>query len=127
MLFLSLLLSLPAAARAWTAAPSLLTDTAVSASMMNLQLAAADGNLTRYLAARNVSQSCTAENVAVRKDFTALSEAERLDFVTAMKCLMDAPGVTPTVRHLPRTHPPIDEIADYMIYPVRCWRCKVEV
>lgn len=94
--FLRLLL-LPSAARAWTPASSSITDALAAESLDNLLELVNNGTLKSYLATRNVSQTCTEENVVRRKDYTALSEDERLDYVNALKCLMDAPARTPAV------------------------------
>lgn len=93
-------LVLPSAVRAWTAASSSLTDTLAAESLCNILDLVSNGTLKTFLATQNVSQTCTEETVARRKDFTSLSEEERLDYVDALKCLMDAPALTPSVGRL---------------------------
>ncbi|KLU85477.1 hypothetical protein MAPG_04500 [Magnaporthiopsis poae ATCC 64411] len=41
------------------------------------------------------AQSCTSENVVFRKEYGDLTREERLDYVKAVKCLMELPGRTP--------------------------------
>lgn len=98
-LWLLRLLVLPSAAcaSAWTPASSVTTDALAADSLDNLLELVNNGTLKSFLATQNVSQTCTEENVARRKDYTTLSQEERLDYVRAMKCLMDAPALTPVV------------------------------
>lgn len=104
------LVVLPSAARAWTPASSDITDALAADSLDNLLKLVSNGTLKSYLATQDVSQTCTAENVARRKDYTTLSQEERLDYVTAMKCLMDAPALTPPVS--PMRHESTEQLAD---------------
>lgn len=97
MLFRSVLVSLPSAAYAWTAASSVLTDLTVGESMLDLFITAADGNLETYLATEGVTQTCEPGNVAIRKDYTSLSSAEKLDYISAINCLLASPSLTPSV------------------------------
>lgn len=99
MFSLPLLLSLVSAASAWTPASSNVTDGLVADSMSNLLELAANGTLKSYLATQNVSQTCTKETLAVRKEYSTLTTEEKLDYINAMKCMFDAPGLTPAVSH----------------------------
>lgn len=104
------LVVLPAVARAWSPASSSITDALAADSLDNLLKLVSNGTLKSYLATQNVSQTCTEEKVARRKDYTTLSQEERLDYVTAMKCLMDAPALTPSVSSM--QHQSAEQLAD---------------
>lgn len=93
-------LALPAATRAWSAASSELTDAIAAASLENQLNLVSNGTLKSFLATQNVSQACTEETVVRRKAYTALSDEEKMNFVQALQCLMDAPALTPSVRSL---------------------------
>ena len=41
------------------------------------------------------AQTCTAENVVFRREYGDLTREERLDYIKAVKCLMELPGRTP--------------------------------
>lgn len=100
-LFLWLIsLGLAAATHTWSAASSELTDALAAASLENQLNLVSNGTLKTFLATQNVSQMCTEETVVRRKAYTALSEHEKLDYVRALQCLMDAPALTPSVRLL---------------------------
>lgn len=92
-----LVLPSAACASAWTPASSTITDGLAAESLNNLLHLVGNGTLKSFLATQNVSQTCTEENVVRRKDYTTLSQEEKLDYVNAMKCLMDAPAITPVV------------------------------
>ncbi|PSR90369.1 hypothetical protein BD289DRAFT_366202 [Coniella lustricola] len=64
--------------------------------MLELYITAADGNLAKYLAVENVTQTCSLSNVAVRKDYTSLTTAEKLDYISAVNCMFASPSLTPS-------------------------------
>lgn len=99
------LIVLPSTTRAWTPASSSATDALAAESLDNLLKLVRNGTLKSYLATQNVSQTCTEDTVVRRKDYTTLSQEEKLDFVHAMQCLMDAPALTPPVS--PGQHVPV--------------------
>lgn len=91
-------LALPLAAQAsWTPASTTFTDALAAESLSNQLNLLSNGTLNTILATEGVSQTCNNETAAVRKGFTTLTTDERIAFTTAIKCLMDAPALTPSV------------------------------
>jgi len=91
------LLALPLAVQAWTPASTTLTDALAANSLRNQLNLVSNGTLKDFLATEGVQQTCTKESAVVRKGFTTLNATERTAFTTAIKCLMDAPALTPSV------------------------------
>ncbi|KAK8117709.1 uncharacterized protein PG998_005990 [Apiospora kogelbergensis] len=89
----SLLLLLPAAA--YTPESTAQTDAVAAKSFGILSRAVTDGSLKKELATRGVSQECTIANAAVRKEYSDLSDAEKLHYINAVRCLMTKPSITP--------------------------------
>ncbi|KAL1879876.1 hypothetical protein Daus18300_001715 [Diaporthe australafricana] len=96
MLIRALLFALAPATQAWTPEPTDATDALAVESLSNLLDVSENGTLAKYLATANVSEVCAKDQVKVRKEYSNMSEQEKLDYVGAIKCLMDAPGITPT-------------------------------
>lgn len=102
---LPLLLALPLAVQAsWTPASTTFTDALAAESLSNQLNLLSNGTLGAFLATEGVQQSCTKENAAIRKSFTTLTSEERIAFSTAIKCLMDAPALTPSVSQQSNVH-----------------------
>lgn len=97
MLIRSLLFALTPATQAWTPEPTDATDALAAESLSNLLNVSENGTLAKYLATANVPEVCVKDQVKVRKEYSDMSVQEKLDYVRAVKCLMDAPGTTPAV------------------------------
>ncbi|KAI0168044.1 hypothetical protein BJ166DRAFT_496312 [Pestalotiopsis sp. NC0098] len=50
---------------------------------------------SRYVSSWNVSNTCTSENVVVRREWATLTSGERLEYIDAVKCLMNTEPITP--------------------------------
>lgn len=61
-------LTLLATTSAYTPASTHGSDLLAAHSLANLEQVVANGELKAYLATQNVSQQCTAENIAVRRE-----------------------------------------------------------
>lgn len=96
---LVLLASAGSLAQCWTPAPSNGSDQAAAESLAILTAAAADGSLKQELATQGVellAGGCTMENAAVRREYSTLSNDEKLDYTRAVRCLMAKPPISPT-------------------------------
>lgn len=51
-------------------------------------------NLQKRLASKNTSSECTPENAVVRKEWMTLSDAEKIAYTDAVKCLMAKPSIS---------------------------------
>lgn len=51
-------------------------------------------NVERHYASLNSSSSCTPENAVVRKEWLTLSDAEKIAYTDAVKCLMKKPSIS---------------------------------
>lgn len=78
----------------WTAASTSGTDALFAQSMTNLKAVVNNGSLADYLAGLNVTQTCDLSTAAVRKEYTTLSNAEKLEYSDAVRCLMDSDPVS---------------------------------
>lgn len=78
----------------WTAASTAATDALYLASLANLEAVVNNGSLADYLGTMNVTQECTLENAVVRKDYLALTDAERLAYSNAVTCLFSKDPVS---------------------------------
>ncbi|KAK7960653.1 hypothetical protein PG996_011296 [Apiospora saccharicola] len=88
-------LLLLSSAAAYTPESTAQTDAVAARSFDTLSRAVANGSLKKELATRNVSQECTLANAAVRKEYADLSDAEKTDYIDAVRCLMTKPSITP--------------------------------
>lgn len=94
--------SLPAAAPLLFSAVSALVaaprDSTNTPYLGLVDFLAAEGlfNLGLYVATHGYpSQSCTLENVAVRREWSTLSSAEKTSYINAVQCLASKPSITP--------------------------------
>ncbi|ETS74200.1 hypothetical protein PFICI_14066 [Pestalotiopsis fici W106-1] len=71
------------------------TTTASTNSTLDALVQNSTQNIQAILAGRSSSSSCTSENVLVRKEWATLTSEERLDYIDAVKCLMNAKPITP--------------------------------
>ncbi|KAK7985740.1 hypothetical protein PG988_003362 [Apiospora saccharicola] len=95
---LALLASAASLAQCWTPAPSEGSDLAAAESLEMLKAATVDGSLKRELATKGVelmAGECTMENAAVRREYSTLSNEEKLDYTRAVQCLMARPPISP--------------------------------
>lgn len=95
---LALLASAASLAHCWTPAPSDGSDQAAAESLEVLTTAAADGSLKQDLATKGVelmAGACTMENAAVRREYSTLSNDEKLAYTRAVQCLMAQPPISP--------------------------------
>ncbi|KAH8681383.1 tyrosinase [Xylariales sp. PMI_506] len=90
------LLALPMLTKAYVPASTAPTDELALESLTELKAAVLDGSLKNQLATESVSQTCTLENAAIRREYTALSNKEKLAYTNAVKCLMSKPAITPS-------------------------------
>ncbi|KAH8646666.1 tyrosinase [Xylariales sp. PMI_506] len=81
---------------AYTSASTIGSDILAAQSLINLGIHVADGSLKKELATLGVSQTCSIAKVAVRREYSTLSNAEKLEYTNAVKCMMDKPGITPS-------------------------------
>lgn len=51
-------------------------------------------NLEKHHAALNTSSSCTPKNAVVRKEWLSLSDAEKIAYTDAVRCLMSKPSLS---------------------------------
>ncbi|KAI1877138.1 uncharacterized protein JN550_001210 [Neoarthrinium moseri] len=90
------LITLTSAACAYVPESTLATDTLAIASLAKLTASVADGSLKNQLKTKGVSQTCDLRNVAVRREYSTLSNNEKLAYTNAVKCLMSKPAKTPS-------------------------------
>ncbi|KAK7908451.1 hypothetical protein PG985_015754 [Apiospora marii] len=76
----------------WTPAPTHGSDLLSEQSLANLKSALADGTLKQELAKEGVPQTCGPDDWAVRREYSTLSDAEKLEYTAAVKCLMAKPA-----------------------------------
>ncbi|KAK6067544.1 hypothetical protein SCUP234_11542 [Seiridium cupressi] len=88
------LVSLPLAS-GYTPASTSASDLLAAQSLANLNASVADGTLAAQLATKGVSQTCTIETAAVRREYSTLSNDEKLEYTNAVKCLMAKDPITP--------------------------------
>ncbi|KAK8081670.1 Tyrosinase-like protein [Apiospora saccharicola] len=89
---LSLLLARASLVSSWTPAPTHGSDLLASQSLAKLKSALADGSLKQELAKEGVAQTCGPDNWAVRREYSTLSDEEKLEYTRAVKCLMAKPS-----------------------------------
>ncbi|KAK8852237.1 Di-copper centre-containing protein [Apiospora arundinis] len=94
---LSILASVASVAECWTPASSSGSDQAATESLAKLKEVLADSSLKEHLATQGVemSDSCNPETAAVRREYSTLSNEEKLDYTRAVQCLMAKPAITP--------------------------------
>ncbi|KAH8592146.1 hypothetical protein B0O99DRAFT_654051 [Bisporella sp. PMI_857] len=68
------------------------TDDLACDALNNLWDSYTDGSLQKLLKSKGVAQKCTYKNVAVRREYSSLSNKEKLDYTNSVKCLMRAPS-----------------------------------
>ncbi|KAF2642114.1 Di-copper centre-containing protein [Massarina eburnea CBS 473.64] len=78
-------------------------DALVSESTSNLQSILEDR-------VQNASATCTSKNVQVRKEWSALASDEKLDYIDAVKCLLNTKQITPASA-APAVHNRFDDFA----------------
>ncbi|RDI81231.1 hypothetical protein Vi05172_g8782 [Venturia inaequalis] len=73
------------------------TVSASTNSTLDAIVESADANIRAILEARtsDSSATCTSNNVAVRKEWSALSSTEKTEYITAVKCMMSTTAITP--------------------------------
>lgn len=76
-----------AGATNWTAADTSGSDALWTSSLSNLEAVVNNGSLADYLGTMNVTQTCDLADAAVRKDYSTLTDAEKLAYSDAVKCL----------------------------------------
>ncbi|KAK8874731.1 Di-copper centre-containing protein [Apiospora arundinis] len=89
---LYLLLAKASLVTLWTPAPTHGSDLLAEQSLANLKSALADGTLKQELAKGGVPQSCGPDDFAVRREYSTLSDEEKLEYTRAVKCLMAKPS-----------------------------------
>ncbi|KAK7962896.1 uncharacterized protein PG986_003721 [Apiospora aurea] len=99
LVYVTLLVSAASFAKCWTPAPSFGSDQTAAESLKILTEASMDGSLTRHLATKDViTNKCNIQTAAVRREYSTLSNDEKLDYTHAVKCLMARPAITPCRR-----------------------------
>lgn len=71
----------------WTALSTSGSDALWASSLANLEAVVSNGSLADYLETMNVTQTCDISNAAVRKEYTTLTNAEKLAYSNAVKCM----------------------------------------
>ncbi|KAF7514939.1 hypothetical protein G7054_g14876 [Neopestalotiopsis clavispora] len=84
-----------AASSSYTPESTLSTDVLAIASLAKLAATVANGSLADLLAGHGVSQDCNILEVGVRREYSTLSNKEKLAYTNAVKCLMSKPAQTP--------------------------------
>ncbi|KXJ93661.1 hypothetical protein Micbo1qcDRAFT_220302 [Microdochium bolleyi] len=80
---------------AWIPESTFKSDLIAARALVHQTAAFADGSLKKVLAAQGVSSSCKPSQVRIRRDYATLSNAEKREYIRAVKCLMDAPSKIP--------------------------------
>ncbi|KAH6656064.1 hypothetical protein BKA67DRAFT_562558 [Truncatella angustata] len=93
-LFSLLLVTLPLAST-YTPASTFGSDLLAAQSLIKLGVSVADGSLKKQLATKNVPQTCSIDKISIRREYSTLSNDEKLSYTKAVKCLMAKPGQTP--------------------------------
>ncbi|KAK8043356.1 Di-copper centre-containing protein [Apiospora rasikravindrae] len=96
---LAFLASAVSVAKCWTPASSSGSDQTAAESLEILTEASADGSLKKHLATKGVemmTERCSVQNAAVRREYSTLSNVEKLGYTRAVQCLMAKPAITPT-------------------------------
>ncbi|KAK6080982.1 tyrosinase central domain protein [Seiridium cupressi] len=96
LLFCTLPLVLTSVAFAYVPESTLKTDILAIASLAKLAESIANGSLANHLAERGVSQDCDILKVGIRREYSTLSDKEKLAYTSAVKCLMSKPAQTPS-------------------------------
>ncbi|KAM0810934.1 putative Tyrosinase [Seiridium cardinale] len=96
LLFCTLPLVLTSVAFAYVPESTLKTDLLAIASLANLAESIANGSLANHLAEQGVSQDCDILKVGIRREYSTLSDKEKLAYTSAVKCLMSKHAQTPS-------------------------------
>lgn len=84
------------AADAYTPASTHLTDQIAASSLANQLATLNNGSLAKLLATENLTRTtCSPSEIVVRREYSHLTDAEKLAYTDAVLCLMDAPTKTP--------------------------------
>lgn len=95
----------------WTAADTSGSDALWASSLANLEAVVNNGSLADYLGTMNVTQTCDISTAYVRKEYTTLTDAEKIAYSNAMKCMFSKDPV--------RAHPwPPPPLLFLDLYPV---------
>lgn len=71
----------------WSALSTSGSDALWQSSLSNLEAVVNNGSLADYLGTMNVTQTCDISNAAVRKEYSTLTNAQKLAYSDAVKCL----------------------------------------
>ncbi|KAK8126542.1 uncharacterized protein PG998_002301 [Apiospora kogelbergensis] len=93
-----LLLAKASVVSSWTPAPTHGSDLLAQQSLANLRNALADGTLKQELDKQGVAQTCGPDGLAVRREYSTLSDEEKLEYTRAIKCLMAQPSTVDPVQ-----------------------------
>ncbi|KAK6214456.1 hypothetical protein LQW54_004363 [Pestalotiopsis sp. IQ-011] len=83
------------ASSAYVPESTLSTDILAISSLAKLAATLADGTLVDLLAGEGVSQECNLLEVGIRREYSTLTNQEKLAYTSAVKCLMSKPAQTP--------------------------------
>lgn len=89
-----LLVTLPLTS-AYTPASTFGSDLLAAQSLIRLGASVADGSLKAKLATEGVPQTCTIDKISIRREYSTLSNSEKLGYTKAVKCLMAKGPITP--------------------------------
>lgn len=71
----------------WTAADTSGSDALWTSSLANLEAVVNNGSLADYLGTMNVTQACDISTAYVRKEYLSLTDAEKIAYSDAVKCM----------------------------------------
>jgi tyrosinase len=79
---------------AYTPASTAGSDALAAKSLENLCAVVNNGTLKKQLATQGVTQTCSISKAAVRQEYSTLTNAQKLSYTKAVKCLMSKPART---------------------------------